>query len=204
MSGAVLGGGCCFLFGSCNWQLYFTKQSGCVRTRQRSGWVTWYLVSTRQATLVNVCVYVCVCIKPHPVARKAHKWPTLMQRVTRWKTAKDDDRNVQFKRGARVIRVGGIYMRGCQGQCCCTTPHQEQSTEDKNAPRVLQMHFWDVQLWWLTAQWFSLQQKRATFGQTSVCFFGQVCSMFIRGISHCSTYLNQFFQCESVVIVIKE
>lgn len=65
----LFGGGGSFLFGSWNWQLYFTKQSGCVCTRGRSGWVRRYLVSDRHATLVKVCL--CVCIKPHPRGKKA-------------------------------------------------------------------------------------------------------------------------------------
>lgn len=64
-----------------------------------------------------------------------------MQRVTRRETAKDDDRNVQFKRGARVIRFGGIYMRGGEGHCCRTALHQEQSAHDDGLPRTLQLHF---------------------------------------------------------------
>lgn len=131
----------------------FISQSNlavCVQDRGQGGSDgTWYQPGRLHWSMyVYVCE--CVCKTPPPWLKKAHEWPTLMQRVTRRKTAKDDDRNVQFKRGARVIRFGGIYMRGCQGQCCCTALHQEQSKHDKYLRTILQMHFWDIQFRWST------------------------------------------------------
>lgn len=42
------------------------------------------------------------------------------------KRPKEVERRVQFKRGECLIRLGGIYMRGRQGQRCVMSLYQEQ------------------------------------------------------------------------------
>lgn len=49
-----------------------------------------------------------------------------MYRATTRKRASEDDRSVEFKRGECVIRFGGIYTRGRQGQRCVMSLYREQ------------------------------------------------------------------------------